>query len=587
MARGGYSVQSMVIVDVGSTTTKALLFGLQGTRWTYLERGEAATTVEQPDEDVMIGVRRAIERLEVRYGMKLLESTSGSVRVLSEEFLATSSAGGGLQMIVCGNVLSVTGESAQRAALGGGAILLDVFAADDGRQHFHRLERLRSLRPDMILLCGGIEGASNVNFMIEMADFIRTAKPRPKFGYENQLPVIYAGASGGAPIVMDLLGEDFIVKIVPNLRPSFGKEDLAPARAAIHDLFIEHVMSNAPGYDTLKREVTQTILPTPSAVGEILTRYAQHSQNNILCVDIGGATTDVFSVVDGRFVRSVSANYGMSYSIGNVAAVAGFENISRWLPATVNTRRMTQSIAAKFLHPTSLPMETEDVFIEHAVAREALRLAFLDHQELATIQAGKKLFENELLLKTQRIRIDDIDVLIGSGGVLSNTPKRGHAAAMLLDAFQPVGCTELYVDSVFMLPHLGVLTEFDADSALYILEQDGLVPLGTALVPTGAVDKGQLGIEVKGTTSEGLGIAGKAHGGELVCLPLAAGETAEIEVRVHRGAQWHGQTRFTVRGGTCGLILDMRGRPLSFAEGSAYNTAWLDQLCQTEIEQEG
>ena len=577
-------MKSMVIVDVGSTTTKALLFGLQGDMWQYLERGEAATTVEQPDEDVMIGVRRAIERLEARHGMELLDDRTSAVHVRCDEFLATSSAGGGLQMIVCGNVLSVTGESAQRAALGGGAILLDVFAADDGRQHFHRLERLRNLRPDMILLCGGIEGASNVNFMIEMADFIRTAKPRPKFGYENQLPVIYAGASGGAPIVMDLLGEDFIVKIVPNLRPSFGKEELAPAREAIHDLFIEHVMSNAPGYDTLKREVTQTILPTPSAVGEILTRYARHRQSNILCVDIGGATTDVFSVVDGRYVRSVSANYGMSYSIGNVAAVTGQENISRWLPSEVSAKRQNQSIAAKFLHPTSLPMEPEDVYIEHAVAREALRLAFVDHQELATIQAGKTLFENELLQKTQRIHIDDIDVIIGSGGVLSNTPLRGHAAAMLLDAFQPVGCTELYVDSVFMLPHLGVLTEFDEASALHILEKDGLVALGTALVPSGAVDQSQPGIEIRGITSDGQSLAGKANGGELQCIPLAAGVTAEVEVRVHRGAQWHGQSRITVRGGTCGIILDMRGRPLAFRTGQSYNTAWIDQLCSAETE---
>ena len=142
-------------------------------------------------------------------------------------------------MVVCGHVGRISAESAQRAALGGGAVLLDVFAADDGRTLFQRMERLRTLRPDMILLSGGVDGAEPGSFMIEMCDFIRSAHPKPKFGYQYTLPIIYAGTSKAVDLVEDLLGDQFSLKIVDNLRPSFQEENLTPTREAIHELFID------------------------------------------------------------------------------------------------------------------------------------------------------------------------------------------------------------------------------------------------------------------------------------------------------------------------------------------------------------
>ena len=574
----------MIIVDVGSTTTKALLFAKQDGVWNYIERGEAATTVEAPFEDVMVGLRQALKLLEERSGFVLSNDTNFSEadRVLQsdEEFLVTCSAGGGLQMVVCGNASRLTGESAQRAAMGGGAILLDVFVADDGRQHSHNLELLRNLRPDMILLCGGVEGTRNIGFIIEMCDFLRTAKPRPKFDYQQPLPLVYAGASDLAPVVEDLLGEDFLLRVVDNLRPTFDKENLEPAREAIHELFIEHVMSSAPGYSHLQAKATQPLLPTPRAVGEIITRYARHRGANILCLDIGGATTDIFSVVAGRYVRTVSANYGMSYSIGNVVTKAGLPNIMRWLPSFISEKQVKLSVGAKMLNPTSIPSAVEDLHIEQAVAREALRLAFLDHLELSKIQAPKSVFTSELLQKARRLNIEEVDAIIGSGGVLSHAPHRGQAAAMLIDAFQPLGSTELLVDSVFMLPHLGAFGLLDEANALRVLEKDCLIPLGTVLAPAGKARSGKLALRLTGITSTGERLYAEANSGDFLCLPLPPHETAEVEVTVHSGASWPWKPRFTVRGGLCGLIIDLRGRPLPLGAENAYNPAWVEELCQ-------
>ena len=564
----------LIITDVGSTTTKALYFEKQADTWQFVARGEAATTVEAPDADVMVGVMRSLEMVESRSGKSLAEIP----------YLSTSSAGGGLQMVVCGHVGRMSAESAQRAALGGGAVLLDVFAADDGRSLFQRMERLRTLRPDMILLSGGVEGAEPGSFMIEMCDFIRSAHPKPKFGYQYTLPIIYAGTSKAVDLVEDLLGDQFALKVVPNLRPSFQEEDLAPTREAIHELFIEHVMSHAPGYARLKEMTALDLMPTPTAVGEILVKYAEKRRSNILCVDIGGATTDVFSVANNLYVRTVSANYGMSYSIGNVASSAGIDNIQRWIPnRELDAETLTERIGNKLIYPTTIPATPEELQMEQAVAREALRLSFEDHAAIAKIQKPVTIFTNSLAGSMKEIVIDDFDIIIGSGGVLSNAPHRGQAAAMLLDAFQPVGVTELMVDSIFMLPHLGAFARADEAGALDILQRECLIALGTALVPQGFGSLGQPALTIQGKTEGGRPLKLTGHWGELISCPLSIEETATITVIAQNGAKWPlDKQRLTLKGGVSGIILDLRGRPLTPEQwpDQTYQKSWLENLCQ-------
>jgi hypothetical protein len=132
------------------------------------------------------------------------------------------------------------------------------------------------------------------------------------------------------------------LQFVDNVRPVLEEEKLGPARDAIHELFMEHVMAQAPGYDKLMSWAHAPIMPTPGAMGLIIQALAERDKVNVVGVDIGGATTDVFSVFDGVFNRTVSANLGMSYSISNVLAEAGIDNIRRWVPFELDpeTRRI-------------------------------------------------------------------------------------------------------------------------------------------------------------------------------------------------------------------------------------------------------
>ena len=183
----------IIATDCGSTTTKAILIERKGEVYRQTFRGEAPTTVEAPFEDVTRGVLNAIQEVEELSGRQILDGeriitpAEGTRGV--DIYVSTSSAGGGLQMMVAGVVQAMTGESAQRCALGAGAIVMDVLAANDGRQPHQKIERIRQLRPDMVLLSGGTDGGT-VSHVVELAEFIAAADPKPRFGTGFQLPVI-------------------------------------------------------------------------------------------------------------------------------------------------------------------------------------------------------------------------------------------------------------------------------------------------------------------------------------------------------------------------------------------------------------
>lgn len=562
--------KAFLIVDVGSTTTKAILIERGEDGYRVTERGEAPTTVEKPDEDVMVGVRNAVSQIG-----RPLETT---------QFLATSSAGGGLQVIVCGLSKFVTAESAEKAALGAGALIMDVFSADDGRSLFEQMEALRKAKPDMVLLAGGIDRAVNVDFIIEFCDLLNSTRPVPRFGQGHSLPVVYAGCPNGRPLVQDTLSEGFELHIVPNLRPNLDEENLEPARDAIHNVFLSHVMAQAPGYPKLKESVSQPVMPTPLAVGRIMTRLAERDNIEIVGADIGGATTDIFSVIEGEFNRTVSANLGMSYSVGNVLESAGIENIMRWLPLSVDPDWLQDRVMDKLIFPTTVPATILDLLIEQALAREALRISLEHHASLVTSlsaqpsAAQKALLTQEAQLtatrKKQLLDMRRIGLVVGSGGVLSHAPRRAQAAAMLMDAFAPLGYTFLAVDSIFMMPHLGVLSESEPEIALQVLERDCFVPLGpcVSLVAAPSNELGVVAARCTLRTAEGVRQAA-IHRGEVLTWTLGRNEQATLRVEAAAGFDFGaGAGRVwerAVTGGEVGVIIDARGQwveDLSLAE---------------------
>jgi len=567
-------IRAIVATDCGSTTTKAILIRLVDGEYRLICRGEAPTTVEAPFEDVTRGVLNAVREVEELSGHEILDGETfvhpndGDRGV--DLYLSTSSAGGGLQMMVAGVVKSMTAESAERAALGAGSIVMDVLASNDGRLAHEQIERIRHLRPDMILLSGGIDGGT-ITHVVELAQIIAAADPKPRLGTGYNLPVIYAGNTDARGEVSGLLEEKSSLYKVDNLRPVLERENLGPARDKIHDLFMEHVMAQAPGYDKLMTWTDAPIMPTPGAVGSLIETIAKQEGIEVVGVDIGGATTDVFSVFRDTFNRTVSANLGMSYSVSNVLAEAGIDNVMRWVPFRLPELGVRNRIKNKMIRPTTVPQALEDLKLEQAIAREALRLAFEQHKSFAV---GLKGVQQERTISdafsqsasgATLVNMMDLDLLVGSGGVLSHAPRRSQSAMMLIDGFLPEGITRLAVDSIFMMPQLGVLAEVHEKAATEVFEKDCLIHLGTLVAPVGTGAEGKSCVKVEAALPDGTAVDEDVPFGEMRVYPLAVGETAGVKLTPARGfdvgAGPGKQVERSLTGGVVGLMIDARGRP--------------------------
>ncbi len=492
------TVSFYLITDIGSTTTKAILIDAQNAELLGIEH--ANTTVEAPVNDVKIGIFNSIKALEKSTATLLLTRSADASNLIFEQgikYLSTSSAGGGLQILVIGLTLFDSASSARRAAYGAGGIILDVFAVNDNRSSVQQMLAMRNLRPDIILLSGGTDGGA-LSSVLRLAEILRIAKPMPKFVTSEKIPAIYAGNQDAIEMIKRMISEDFELSILPNLRPSLDEENLKPTQEKIQQLFMENVMENAPGYHKLKSVVSQDILPTPLGLTQSLTLLSKDSPQNTIIFDIGGATTDVFSFINGHLQRTVSANLGMSYSALNVLKERGIDELMEKLPSNYDENLVRNYIGNKTLYPTLNPQSKAERRIEHAIAKSAISLAFIQHQnmhynrtKLGYLDSKKKDNRDKYEEKFQYVADEekhyfypsDIELIIGAGGVFAHAENKEQCLDILISGFQPLGISELAIDKHFITPHLGALTQTDPDLAHEVLTKDCIETLAIYVRP--------------------------------------------------------------------------------------------------------
>jgi hypothetical protein len=229
------------------------------------------------------------------------------------------------------------------------------------------------------------------------------------------------------------------------------------------------------------------------------------------------------------------------------------------------------------IRPTTIPQMMEELIFEQAIAKEALRLAFIQHKSFATALKGIQqqrtigdAFTQELGGQTL-VNMMSLNMLIGSGGVLSHAPRRQQAALMLIDGFLPEGITRLAVDSIFMMPQLGVLSTVHAKAATQVFDKDCLIHLGTCIAPVGESKEEREILDYKFTMPDGKTEEGSVKYGEMKRIPMGLDEKTGIplnckaELEPHRGFDLGGgkgnKVETTIHGGVSGIIIDCRGRP--------------------------
>ncbi|HYH72225.1 MAG TPA: glutamate mutase L [Nocardioides sp.] len=445
-------MSAVVCVDFGSTFTKAALVDLDS--GDLLATASHATTLPGAgrDGDVLDGYDACVSMLAEQ-----------DTAALDAGVLACSSAGGGLRIAVVGNEELVTAEAGRRVALSSGGKVVVVLS---GGLDAAGLTRLRDAEPDVVLLVGGTDGG-NAEVLEGDAGFLAAARwPGPVVvagNIESQAHVRAVFEQSGTPCVL-----------APNVVPRIGV--LAPdgARRAIREMFLSHVIGGkhlSSRTDARGRSFTDLVRgATPDVVltgVELLARGLDDQRpgaGDVVVVDVGGATTDVHSVVEldpedsglAREVvattpvtRTVEGDLGMRWSAVSTVEAAGRDDLA---PAAVRRRA----------HPDFLPDSAAEREADLDIAAAAVRIALERHAGRSKVVLSP---EGRVVERSGK-DLREVDLLVGSGGVLRHGGPDAVRRVLLPatgDAFeggwQLPRDPEVVVDHDYVLAAAGLLAE--------------------------------------------------------------------------------------------------------------------------------
>ena len=377
--------------------------------------------------------------------------------------LAASSAGGGIRMAAIGLVDSLTAAAAAAAALNAGAKLVGTFT---GRLGEHDARRLSELDPEIVLFAGGIDGGQE-DLVIRNAEAMATGASRAHVVVAcNQAIAAKVGGIFGAFARS--------VTVVANVLPDIGQTSFEEAREAIAAVFISEViagkqLSASPGFARLVQ------LATPDAVlrGAIAYTRTQRTGpgDGLVVTDVGGATTDVYSVLRRQPVsgfgvtrkgfirmpemRTVQGDLGLrSNAPGVLAADRG------WLErSTVAGKAGSLDAACERRRSDAVAVFTagpERELDEH-LAVSCLSVALERHCGHRGVRSG---VAGRPSLVEQGVNLTGCRMLIAGGGILRATPGSAIARTALAripdHVLAPRNC-RIVVDRRYVLAAAGLL----------------------------------------------------------------------------------------------------------------------------------
>ena len=456
------SVKNVLLIDFGSTYTKLTAVDVEGEK--ILATAAAYTTVQT---DINDGLNE---------GLKKLREKTGEIEFAS--CYACSSAAGGLRMVTSGLVPELTSEAARLASLGAGAKVVGIYSFE--LTEFD-LEEIKEQKPDIFLLVGGTDGG-NKDCIIHNAKMLASMNP--------EFPIIIAGNRSASAECSRIL-ENCQVYVCPNVMPKFGVLQIEPTQKKIREIFLERIIS-AKGLSRAAELLSDIMMPTPSAVllaMELLAKGTgdERGIGELLAVDVGGATTDVYSIADGMpehmntvykglpepyAKRTVEGDIGMRYSIQGIIDAAGEGKISAL--STLSVDRITELVTDLKEHTDKVPCgEDELEKLDFALASSAIEEAVSRHAgtitETYTMMGQTFVQEGKNLTKVSNIVV--------TGGSLIHTKRTAEIASHAL--YSPMAPASLrpkkadvWVDRTYILAAMGLLSQHYPCVALRIMKKE-------------------------------------------------------------------------------------------------------------------
>jgi hypothetical protein len=576
------NIGSILVADCGSTRTTVALIERVNGNYRVVAHGESISTHHSPWLDVTIGVQQAIRQIETQAGRRLLNRSGVLIRPHAalgqgvDEFVAVSSAGAPLRVALAALSTQLSLASVQRAVAGTYALVTGKLALDErpgGRDLNARMQVLRQAKPDIIVMAGGTNGGATrpvLNLAQLVALYNRILEP------EERPLIFYAGNDHLASAVAALFAAAGELRIVANVRPGLDVENLDPIKSELEAIYQSRSLARVPGLDVLSQWGNRPVMPTTRSFGQLIRYIGDRYRLKVVGIDLGSTATSLAARAGDLFSLTTRSDLGIGLNASGALEQIAPEDLIRWLPFEMGVDEAREVLLDKGLHSTSVPQIWEDLLLEYALAREVMR------QIVTQARPGWLRGGHHPLAHAPQW-----DLIVGSGCTLTRTPHPGYSALLLLDALEPVGVSQIALDTSGVAVSLGAVAGVHSLAAAEVVEQDAFLNLGTVVAPLGTARPGEIALRVKVYYPDGREIQQEVAYGSIDLIPLAPGERATLELHPTRrfdvglGEPGRGVTA-EAEGGVLGLIVDARGRPIELpvdAEGRRQlMQEWLNSL---------
>lgn len=579
-------IESVLAADIGTSLTKLALFDLVEGEQRFIASSEQPTPLSYPtppmvaaNNDIGTGLRNAIAEIERMTGRHLL--SNGSQLIVPEQFdgsgvdtfVATTTATGPLRVGLI-SVHAGVHASAIAALQGLDYILLQTVLLDDpllakGDKLQDVVLGLNRSRLDVIVIAVpppanpkkvalhpqllGIAQSLNVMEQNAMSD--------------HQRAVIWTGQPELQDDLANALGSGFQVVGVPNafanIEPKYKKgaaklpAGSEPLREELATVWRDRLVAHLPGYAQMATWLSAPVVASGEATRNVVRFLATMRKCNVTLVDLGSRATGVYMAGPKLDTASFLSEWGIGVGLDGFfdehGGVNWVQEVMRWLPFEIGEEELRSILLNKHYSHWTVPQTAREQQIEVALARVILRQA-IKH-------AGPALNN----LKPVR----SIDLLIGCGGPFGKLGQPQATALLLLDAVQPVGVAQLAVDRFSLIPQLGATAQLYPQGAGEVVLNAGQEMLGAVIAPAGKGQAGKDAVQLDIDYEDKRILKLYVPYGALEVIALAPGEKANVTIRLIGGGLnvgWgRSKAKVQLTGGSVGLIVDMRGRPLPLA----------------------
>lgn len=554
---------SVMVINISDSLTRVSFFDIVEQQYRLIGSTSSKTTSGKPFQDVRTGVLEAVSALQDSIKRQLIDDQRNIIQPSTkngagtDQVLITISAGPPLKIMVAGLLSDVSISSAYhlaRTTYCGEILHFDLSSISSLENQF---DKIIKAKPDLIILAGGTDQGASRAVLQLLNQVVTLCLTLPR---DERPQILFVANQELQPIIKAQTNKGILIHFADNVRPVFDREFLHSGQAVLSQITTNLRKQQINGLQELSNWSQSETITSVTALSRVvrLISKARTPEKGVMGIDVGTGATTIAAAIKGESITGVFPELGFVNTRSLHIETTFFHRITQWLPFQIPDNYVRAYLINKRFRPYTQPTSTEDLAIEHALARVLIQTAVT-----RTLQQYHGLYRD--IIDSQPLPFEPI---LATGDLLTQTTEIPQILQILLDGIQPHGATTFVLDHHHTAEAIGACAAINPILLVQVLDSNAFIHLGTVISLVGMAKPGTPILRATLVDEDDFTVNIEIKYGMIDWIPLEQGKSAVLHLRplqkfdVGMGGPGIGG-KLKVRGGAQGVVFDGRGRPIA------------------------